>query len=206
MARRADFSRFAGEDGSGKLEGDPIAPFTPGRPDGYWMAWDPSLTACGWVWIQLADGKPIFLDCGVIHCDAEAKTQLGKMQASAQVNREAWSVLFNHRHDGVIMETPAAPRPGMTYSDAPILAASAIYSASRANALGMPVELHQAQQAKVRWCDNRKASKAQIRKAMLALHPEITKSLGRPKRPVTEAVYDAIALGLYALEHPYKEA
>lgn len=193
---------LAGPDGTGAIAPHVPDPIVPARVGNY-VAFDPSLTACGWVWFS-ADhsGQVRFFDSGEIRCGAEVTTQLGKLEAANTIAWESELVLRWCAHAGVMMESPAGVRPGFKYSEAPILAAAAIYRSVKLLRPETPVELLVTQKAKVRLTGDKKATKAKVRKAINTLYPDIDKSL----RVRVESVYDAIAVGLTLIETPAKKA
>jgi Holliday junction resolvasome RuvABC endonuclease subunit len=197
----SNFAQFNEGDGTGTIDvhrPDPIVVNRSGR----YLVWDPSLTACGWVLMYPLGNEITFLDSGVIRCEFEVTTQLGKMEAANVVGYEAEQVFRQHAIDGVVMESPPFPRPGLRGTDAPMIAAVAIFTAARLVHPNATIELMVTQKPKVRLTGDKKASKAKIRKAIDYLYPDLKDSL----RVRVEGVYDAIAIGLTIIETPVKKA
>ncbi len=194
-----DFSRFRedGQDGrvvlnSGIVRWSPIM-------HGTMLAFDQSLGHCGWVHFANAlDGIHLYTS-GVLTTDHDQTTMVGRVAAATSLEQQVKGLLISLRTKPtyIFMETPAAPRPGIVYSDSPVLAAAAIHTAIvEAKLPPLMTVLVSSTAMKTRWTGSNNASKRRVRDAVVKQMPSFP--LAFPK--AVEHQYDAMGIGMLGAE------
>lgn len=158
------------------------------------LALDQSIANTGWAVIEQG---------GRVSAQGNLKTEpttTAKSRSHEDLLQRA-SILFNEfvllmqevAPDLVVHEMPPAGGRMRGGGESSLVTANAVRNA--ATALAIPVRMESAQRAKKRWTGNGNAEKKMVKEALLRLEPSLA-----DRKPMNEAIYDAIAVGWLASE------
>jgi Holliday junction resolvasome RuvABC endonuclease subunit len=156
------------------------------------LAFDQSLANTGWALMEIEGTKAVIRQTGMIKTVKEAKGHEDNLTRATEIFVAAKSLMGDLRPDNVSHETPPVGG-GMKRPEASLLASNSIRNA--AEVYRIPITMVSAQRAKHRLTGNHNAEKSEVRTALQGIIENITSF-----KPMNENVYDAVAVGLVAME------
>lgn len=152
------------------------------------LAFDQSLANTGWALIS--GGK--VTEVGNIKTEDEATGHEGNLNRSLKVFAAVNQLIWRTAPDRIVHELPPVGSR-MVRPESSLLSALAIWLAAYLDDLD--VTMVGAQKAKKRWTGSARSSKAELKAALLELHPYLA-----TLKPMNQAISDAIAVGLLSME------
>lgn len=171
-----------------EVEVDEIAPLASWFK-GRILAVDQSLANSGWAMIEMG----VVTWTGNIKTDPMSVGHEDTLLRGERVYAEYQLLLRKFEIDLIVHETPPVSGARMMRPESSLVSAVALRIAG--SLAGIPVEMVGAQRAKKRWTGNGNAKKPEVREALKAAFPEL-----RQKKPMNQAIIDALAIGLVVAE------
>lgn len=155
------------------------------------LCFDQSISNTGWALIV---GKEVLEGGNVKH---EGSTGIGDMlDVLPEIYFRYLELINYYSPDLVAHESPPAGGGRMRSPESSVVTAAAVRIAAADNYSGkIPVKMIQSQKAKKRWTGSARATKAEVKKALLQMVPSLENM-----KPMNQAITDALAVGMLASE------